>query len=210
MSGDIDKWLNAGVADELAAARAVSNGQPPAPVTSSSPSPAPSSPSSPNKPPSLANRGVNIRGGVIRNETTKIRSQVQNPVTNPRPSPDQRTLKGKNIPPPDPVSEFKAANPALAVPSVFTGMDIDLNKKVSPAPAPVQEKLVSSVAPPLTAAAAPAGTVVSFDTTVRQLVELAQGQPNGTLHIATGRFVLSVGILKASKSPESHQAAPKS
>lgn len=213
--GDIDKWLFDGVAEELAAARAINNGQPPAPAAAPSP-PATSptkAPTSPSKVPSLATRGIG-RGGVIRNQSTKIRTQGDNPVTNPRPSHDPKAVGAKAIPT-DAQAEAKASNPALAAPSLFTGMDIDMVKKGTPAPAPVQERIFSSVAPPLAASSTdtvvPNDDVVRFDTTVRQLIEIAQRQPKKMVHVSTSRFVLSLELFKnpSAESPASTEAAPE-
>lgn len=189
-----EDWVNAGlaeaVAESVAKANKVTNV---APDLSPSPSPAPSK--------SLSTIGVNVRGGVIRNPTTKIKTQTDNPVANPRPSRDQRSIAGaKTVPAPDPLSELKASNPALAAPSLFTGMDVDVGRRTQPS---------STIAapPPPRQAPTPAPAMKEFqptlDTTIRQLLEQARLQPDKIYHVVSdGRFMIKTELFtQESKAP---------
>jgi hypothetical protein len=205
MSSDIDRWLNEGLKESVARETGT-NGvtdPPPSPVQPSAQAQAPGPPT--KAPKSLSTLGIG-RGGVIRNKTTKILTQPDNPVTNPRPSRDQRTTNAKSVPPPDPLSELAATNPALAVPSMFTGMDIDVSKKPQPRPAPAQEKVITDAPPPLPPVPAQAAPRqgFSFTTTIRELLEEAVRQRTLEFNIETERYVISIAVLpktQASKAP---------
>lgn len=183
MTGDLDSWLNDGVGDDVAKAQ----GQ-------SAPAPEPVQPpvnpaTKPAKPPSLKNIGIG-RGGVIRNPNTKRVTLTGNTVTNPKPS----KLPAKIVKEPTPEEDFKAEHPALAFPSVMTGMDLDTEKR--PSNGAVEAPSQPPPAPPLSQpaqAAAHLSTPVSYESTLRQLLQLALDN-GGTLHFGTAEFIVSIQI----------------
>lgn len=198
-----DDWVNAGLAEAVAAsvAKARTSSVPNQPSsdrtitespmsTQTSPSVAQTLPT--KGPRSLSALGVDVKGGVIRNKSTKIKTYADNPVANPRPSPDQRQLRGKAVPAPDPLSDLKASNPALAAPTLFTGMDVDVNRKTQARP--------TEVPPPAHQAPAPAPAMQEFqptmDTTIRQLLEQARLRPDKIYSVTSdGRFMIKTTLL---------------
>lgn len=193
-----EDWVNAGLAEAVAASVAKAAG-----ATVKVTNPAPNlSPSPTQGGKSLSTIGVNVRGGVIRNQSTKITTQTDNPLTNPRPSRDQRAAVAgaKTVPAPDPLSELKASNPALAAPSLFTGMDVDVGRKTQPS---------STIAapPPPRQGPTPAPAMKEFqptmDTTIRQLLEQARLQADGIYNVVSdGRFVIKTTLVtQASRVP---------
>jgi hypothetical protein len=166
MNEDLDAWLNADVANDVAKASA---GQPLVPVAN-------------DKAKGLGKFGI-TRGGVIRNPNTKKVTMTSNPVATPKTTKVGMT---KAVKAPTPEEDFKAEHPALAIPTVMTGMDMDTVKRngaevsSQPAPAPV----------------APGQPVpVTYQSTLRDLLNLAVAS-GGILHFGTGEFVLSIQILK--------------
>lgn len=184
---DMEKWLSEGLSESLGKK---SNGAGPPPAPSPQP-PTPEAPSPSKKPPSLSKKGIGM-GGKILNSTTKIRSQGDNPVTNPRASKagtvEPRPSGAKTVPL-DPVSDFKAANPALAAPALFTGMDIDTKKK------PPLATEAAPALPPLRSAP-PEEFQPNMETTIRQLLEQANRHPEKKYNvISEGRFWIYTEIL---------------
>jgi hypothetical protein len=166
MNEDLDAWLNADVANDVAKATGAS----PAPVVNPQGK-------------GLGKFGI-TRGGVIRNPNTKKVTMTSNPVATPKTTKIGMT-KAVNAPTPE--EDFKAEHPALAIPTVMTGMDMDTQKRngavvsSQPAPAPV----------------APGQPVpVTYQSTLKELLNLAVAS-GGILHFGTGEFVLSIQILKA-------------
>jgi hypothetical protein len=138
------------------------------------------------------------RGGVIRNPTTKKVTLTGNTVTNPKPSKLGLT---KTANPPTLEEELEAEHPALAIPSIMTGMDMDTVKPKNGA--------ALGEAPDVPKAVKPAQTVqtgqpmpVTYDSTLGELLMLAYNS-GGVLHFGTGEFVLSIQLTgPALKSPE--------
>jgi hypothetical protein len=164
MNEDLDAWLNADVANDVAKA------------TSGSPVVNPQGKG-------LGKFGI-TRGGVIRNPNTKKVTMTSNPVATPKTTKIGMT---KAVKAPTPEEDFKAEHPALAIPTVMTGMDMDTQKRngavvsSQPAPAPV----------------APEQPVpVTYGSTLKDLLNLAVAA-GGMLHFATSEFVVSIQILKA-------------
>lgn len=208
MSSNIDDWINEGVEEAVAQVAGPPPAPAPQPVAPRTPAYSPSllTPTKPTRPitpvatsptqvaqspsrGSAPNR-VRNRGGVITNPATKIITQTSNPITNPRRPTGQ--LRGKTVEalPADQeeVQEFMARNPGVVVPSLLMGMDVNATKPPAPVAAPVLQ------APQQPAQQPSPGQPVSFDSTLRQLLELAL-QNGGSWNIAHSKFVVTVKIL---------------
>jgi hypothetical protein len=209
---ELDNWLNEGLSESVAKAEAGLRppAQPapettltgyidPAAGTYINPSaPAPPAAAGPQGPKSLSSMGI-TKGGVIRNPNTKRRTQTNNPVTNPR-------APSKTVKAPTPEEDLRADNPALAFPTLMTGMDVDAMKPRNgaveqPPPAPA-----SAAPPPAPPPPVPSG--FNYQSTVAQLLERAI--KNGGTYIfsnehiptATSTFVIAVEVRpRASKAP---------
>jgi hypothetical protein len=137
------------------------------------------------------------KGGVIRNSNTKRRTQASNPITNPR-------APSKTVKAPTPEEDLRAGNPALAFPSLMTGMDVDAMK---PSNGTVEQPAPSApVAPPPVPPQVRAG--FNYQSTVAQLLERAI--KNGGTYIfsnehipsASSTFVIAVEVRpRASRAP---------
>lgn len=130
------------------------------------------------------------RGGIIRNPTTKKVTMLSNPVNNPKPSKLGMT---QSVGAPTPEEELAAEHPALAIPSIMTGMDMDTVKKngtaPKPEPAPATQGVQTGQPMPVT-----------YDSTLGELLRLAFNY-GGTLNFGTGEFVLSIQLtVPAAKS----------
>lgn len=171
MNEELDAWLNADVAGDVAK----STGTPNLAV----PMPGEQPPANPNAK-GLSKFGI-TRGGVIRNPNTKKVTVTNNPVASPK---TQKPLVTKTVKAPTPQEDLAAEHPALAIPTVLTGMDMDTQKSNGAA----------------TEAHAPAPSTqpvpVTYDSTLKDLLLLAVAS-GGILHFGTGEFVLSIQILKA-------------
>jgi hypothetical protein len=183
MSSNLDDWLSEG----LSAAPAP---QPPKAAAPAPPTPKPRTPPPPNSvlfgtarnapqapPASPGQRSIPTpprgKGGLIRNESTKIRSQISNPVTNPK------KPKGRVVAAPTADEELRAEHPELAVPTLMTGMDVDANKpKQSQAPQETPQK---------------PQRVVTGETTLKQMVEWA-AENGGKWNIGNNNFVCTIAI----------------
>lgn len=122
MNSDLDAWLNADVANDVAKA-------------SSHPGSEPAQPGAKG----LAKFGI-TRGGVIRNPKTKKITLTSSSVVT------QKPLVTKTVKAPTPEEDFKAEHPHLAIPTVLTGMDMDAQKSngaatEAEAPAPAAQAL---------------------------------------------------------------------
>lgn len=135
-------------------------------------------------PPPVAKTGLPKtfgRGGVIRNPTTKKVTMLKNPVTNPKPS----KLGMTQVPPSTPEQELAAEHPALAIPSIMTGMDMDTVKPTNgaaPPPQPTTQGVQTGQPMPVT-----------YDSTLGELLRLAFNY-GGTLNFGTDEFILSIRI----------------
>lgn len=179
MNGDLDAWLNADVASDVAKAE----GQ-----ASSVPSAAPVAPVQDPKAKGLAKFGI-TRGGVIRNPTTKKVTMLSNPVANPKPPMNKAPAMTKGVKAPTPEEELRAQNPGLAIPTIMTGMDMDTQKRNGKADSAKEE--------PVPASATHSEPVpVTYQSTLKDLLLLAVAS-GGTLHFGTGEFVLSIQITQA-------------
>jgi hypothetical protein len=184
MSENIDDWLSEGLGTPAPAAPATPAAPAPRPRTPPPPTSAlfaTARPTAPAKPvaPSPAQRiptPSRGKGGLIRNQSTKVVTQTSNPVTNPR------RPKGRVMDAPTAEEELRAENPAVAIPTLMTGMDVDANK---PKQAPVQQQL-----PP---AAQPVQRVVTGETTLKQMVEWA-AENGGSWNIGNNNFVCTIRI----------------
>lgn len=192
-----DDWVNAGLAEAVAdsVARASAVKVTTAPDLSPPPTPAPNPPS--RGPKSLSSLGINVRGGVIKDPNNiKVRTYGENPVSDRRPNKGAQVSGAKTVPAPDPESELKASNPALAAPSLFIGMDIDTSGKTRPKPTAAQQSPLPPVAPQPVSAPAMTEFQPTLDTTIRQLLEQAKLRPDKLYHVvAEGLFMIKTQIL---------------
>jgi len=174
MNDDLEKWLNEGLKESVEAA-AQADAAPTQPV-------APQTNGEVKKTPSLAKQGINVKGGVIRNPNTKRRTQLNNPLTNPR-------RPSKNVPTEeeDKRAELIGQHPGLAIPSIMTGMDSDTRKEPEQ---PTEVQQAAGEAP-----MAPAQ--LSYDTTLRELLQRAL-RAGGTMHWGNSRFVISIQVSASS------------
>ena len=124
------------------------------------------------------------RGGVIRNPNTKRRTQLNNPLTNPR-----KPSNGKSAPTPTPEEDFLAEHPALAMPSVMTTMDVNA-RKPAPAPTAAVEDVQQVVADP------DAEQPLSYETTLGQLLARAIKR-GGSFRFQNPVFKIEITKLKA-------------
>lgn len=177
MNGELDAWLNADVAADVAKAEGRASS-----VPSAAPSPAVVDPGAKG----LAKFGIG-RGGIIRNPNTKKVTMTSNPVADPQLNPQLRKLNVKSAPVPTPEEDFKAEHPALAIPTVMTGMDMDTVKR--------NGRVTETTLPPAPVATGQA-VPVTYDSTLKDLLNLAVAT-GGKLHFGTGEFVLSIQIIKA-------------
>jgi hypothetical protein len=161
---EFEDWLEQGLDESLAKAKGV-------------PEPAPAAaPEAPKKPKSLSSLGIG-KGGIIRNPNTKRRTMTDNPVANPQ--------KRKPTTPEEPTEEdeLKANNPALAIPTMLTGMDLN-TKNGTPEPEPIR---------------------VLFSTTVGELIQMAR-EHGGNISVANKTCTLEVQLpvgKSAGSSPRS-------
>jgi hypothetical protein len=185
---ELDNWLNEGLSESVAKAEAALT----PPTAAAPPPPAAPGPRGGLKP--LSTMGI-TKGGVIRNPNTKRRTQTNNPVTNPR-------APSKTVNAPTPEEDLRADNPALAFPTLMTGMDVDAMK---PRNGAVEQPPPAPAAPPA-APQVPSG--FNYQSTVAQLLERAI--KNGGTYIfsnehiptATSTFVIAVEVRpRASKAP---------
>lgn len=173
MNEDIDAWLNADVAADVAKSTGIPN--------LATPMPGPQPPVQNPGAKGLGKFGI-TRGGVIRNPNTKkVTLSSSNPVADPKLNPQLRKLK--SAPTPTPEEDFKAEHPALAIPTVMTGMDMDTQKRNG---TPPEASPVAQGQP----------VPVTYQSTLKDLLNLALAS-GGILHFGTGEFVLSIQIIKA-------------
>jgi hypothetical protein len=125
-------------------------------------------------------------GGVIRDPKTKKVTLTGNTVTNPKPSKLGLT---KTTQPPTLEEELQAEHPALAIPSIMTGMDMDTVKPKNGAASAEPPPSVDVPKPVQTGQPMP----VTYESTLRELLMLAYNS-GGVLHFGTGEFVLSIQL----------------
>jgi hypothetical protein len=154
---EFEVWLNDGLAESVASAEAAAS----APAAVPPPAPAPKS---------LSNMGIG-RGGVIRDPKTVRRSELRNPVANPK-----APKLGKSVPPTTPESDLRSENPALAIPSMMPSMDMDYRDK----PAPSSN-------------GAPTPEPLSYGTTLAELLNRAK-ERGGKYHVGNRNFILSIEL----------------
>jgi len=178
-----DEELFAGLEQSVKAATGF---KAPATPTNGAKAPSPAPEEQTKGPKSLSKQGIG-RGGIIRNPTTKRRQQLNNPVTNPKPP----STSGGSVPASTPDQELKASNPALAFPSVMTGMDMDMRRAETAKPQEVE----APPAPPQKAWAPPpeADDIPMTTTLVELLVRAAK--LDGKYHVGKPEFVVTVQIL---------------
>jgi hypothetical protein len=169
-----DDWLNEGLEESVRKAKEA----PPRTVFPTGPTGVgvPAKPEAPPaKPKSLQTLGIG-RGGVVRNASTVARSQLNNPVANPK-----RSVKSSILDKADLTPEF-------GVPPLMSGMDANFEERakekaqgVLPAPpAPVQDE-------------PPPQKMTTMRSTLRELIESARTN-GGTLKIGTRQFSLEIEI----------------
>jgi hypothetical protein len=180
-----DDWLEQGLKEALheppllpiepaPSGNAMLNKQPPA--------------SSPQKPKSLAELGIS-RGGIVRNPSTVHRTQLNNPVANPR---------TKASLPPDvknTVFDQKDLPPTLGVPgTIMTGMDADLERNTQERIQKVMQP-VSALDSAYEKPPAPVLTVkdLTLQSAIADLLRVAMNN-SGTLLLQTPKFVIEVTI----------------
>jgi hypothetical protein len=175
-----DDWLEEGVAENLRAAAAPApRGDFPTPPTGKGLAPA--KPKAPERPRSLAGLGINTRGGVIKESGAPVvhRTELHNPVNNPKPQPDQRIGKASIVDSGDFTPEF-------GVPSLMTGMDANFEQRASD----LARQAVLPAAPNELEAAPTAPT---GDTTLRELLRMAKAN-EGRLELGGTHFTLEIQL----------------
>jgi hypothetical protein len=169
---DIERWLNEGLAEAVA-------GIPSTP------------PAAKQMPPALPQPTVKSKashGGVVRNTTTRVLSgEVNNPVANPKTS-DRAATPVKTVANPTPAEELNAENPALAIPTIMTGMDHGPHANGRPNPNAFVESMPN---PRPEVHEAP----LSWATTLKDLFDRAVRR-GGIYHVGNSLFVLSIQRLK--------------
>jgi hypothetical protein len=169
---DIEKWLNEGLAEAVAGIQSVP------PVAKQAPPALPQ--------PTV--KGKSSHGGVVRKTTTRVLSgQLNNPVANPKTS-DRAAQPVKTVANPTPAEELSAENPALAIPTIMTGMDHgphvngrpNSNAFVESTPNPRPEVMEAPL---------------SWATTMKDLFDRAVRR-GGLYHVGNSMFVLSIQRLK--------------
>lgn len=167
MNPDLERWLNEGLAEAVAGVPE----PPPAPAAAQGP------------------KRNTKHGGVVRSTTTRVLSgQIANPVANPK-APAQAARPVKTVAPPTPEEELKAENPALAIPSMMTGMDYDSRKNGA---RPNPNSFVESAPNPTPEVAeAP----LSWATTLKDLYDRTVRR-GGLYHVGNSMVVVSVQKLK--------------
>jgi hypothetical protein len=176
---DLDDWLQEGLENAINPAPA----PPPRPESRFPTVPTPvqqqavQSPQQPAKPKSLSAMGIS-KGGVIRNASTVVRTELQNPVTNPK-NPARGPVKTAEAS----LLDQNEVPPEFGVGTLMTSMDVDLEKRA-------QQRAESVIAP--RPQPAPAQTITPTST-LRELVAAAIAS-GGALRLATTKFVLEIQI----------------
>jgi len=156
---DIENWLNQAVEESFAEH-----------ARDRQPQPAVVAPGPPNTVKALGNKG-----GIVRNASTKVVSQLNNPVANPKRPGDPRAVKT-----PTAEEEFRASNPGTVIPSMMTGMDVDASSDPMHGPKMSSDQHRNSDEPPL-----------SWSTTLAELLQRAERR-GGVYQIGHPAFVLSI------------------
>jgi hypothetical protein len=186
---DLDDWLQEGLENAINPPPA----PPPRPESRFPTVPTPvlkqsaQSPQQPAKPKSLSAMGI-TKGGVIRNASTVERTELKNPVTNPK-----NPLRGPVKTAEASFSDQNELPPEFGVPgTLMTSMDADLEKRA-------QERAQSVISPrpeaqPASAYEKPApAQTITPTSTLRDLVAAAIAS-GGALRLATTKFVLEIQI----------------
>jgi hypothetical protein len=139
----------------------------PGPPTGVGVPPKPEAP--PAKPKSLASMGIS-RGGVVRNASTVHRTQLDNPVNNPRPNTPAgaKTAKASAIDQNDLPPEFGIPG------TIMTGMDANLEERA-------KERIEEAQNP------------ITMQSSLADLLQRAVAK-GGTWRFATPRFILEITI----------------
>jgi hypothetical protein len=183
-----DDWLEEGLEQALKSPPLVSS--PPPKSGNAMLNKEPPATSAQKQPKSLKDMGIG-KGGIVRNPTTVHRTQLDNPLTNPRPNvPLSPGVKSRN----SSVLDQQDLPPEFGIPgTILTGMDADLEKNaIAKASQPVSALDSAYTKPPAPAPANPASNL-SMQSTLGDLLSAAMSN-NGTLLIQTPRFVLEVTI----------------
>lgn len=129
-----------------------------------------------DKPKTLADMGI-TRGGVVRNPSTVVRTQLENPVTNARPNAKvakPSVLDSADLPP-----EFGVPG------TLMTSMDADLEQRA--------KDRINAVTLPKVPEPANNRKPISFESTLKELLAAAISN-EGTLRLATANFVIEIQI----------------
>jgi hypothetical protein len=146
-------------------------------------------PPKPVKPKSLADLGIS-KGGTVRLASTVVRTQLENPVTNPKKPPGGVKTTASSV------LDSSDLPPEFGVPqTIMTSMDADLEQRakdrinsVGHAGAPVETQPQQSSAP-----APAAGSVVTTETTLGELLSATVAR-GGSFRLENQRFVLEIVI----------------
>lgn len=129
-----------------------------------------------DKPKSLQTIGIS-KGGVVRNASTVVRQQLNNPVANPKAN------SGKSS-----IIDRAELTPEFGVPTLMRGMDANLEEEA-------KEKLEQALpsAPPPPTDKPPAQKMITLRTSLHELLEFARLE-GGSLSIGTRQFSLKIVI----------------
>lgn len=178
MNDELERWLNEGLKESVEAA---AHEQEPLPEPTAA---APQTNGEVHKVVSLSKQGIG-RGGVIRNPNTKRRTQLNNPVADPRPAKSPNRPANAPTPESDAHAELIGKAPALAVPSIMTGMDVNTEKPVEqPTEIVHQVKEDPNKSEPVP---------ISYDMTLREVLQRTI-KAGGTMQWGNSRWVISVQV----------------
>lgn len=179
----LDDWLNEPVEAEVkkavaAAPRTQFPGVPTGAGVPAKPEPAP------EKQKSLATLGI-TKGGVVRNATTTARSQLNNPIANPKPpSTRASSILDRGI-----EGGLLKEAPGIGVPAMMSEMDVNLEQRAKDRADRAQGVLPAAPAdePP------PREKLATMHSSLEELIEIARIN-NGALRIVTRDFSLLLTI----------------
>jgi hypothetical protein len=144
-------------------------------------------PPKPVKPKSLADLGIS-KGGTVRLATTVARTQLENPVTNPKKPPGGVKTTASSV------LDSSDLPPEFGVPgTLMTSMDADLEQRAKDRINSVGHPATPRETQPSNAPASPAAAVITPNSTLGELLSTAVAR-GGTFRLENQRFVLEIVI----------------